>query len=44
MKRQRLDALLCERGLVESREQARRLILAGQVTVDGRVHPSPARR
>jgi 23S rRNA (cytidine1920-2'-O)/16S rRNA (cytidine1409-2'-O)-methyltransferase len=31
----RLDALLLHRGLVESREKARALILAGQVDVDG---------
>lgn len=35
--KQRLDLLLVERGLVESRERARRLILAGQVRVDGAV-------
>jgi 23S rRNA (cytidine1920-2'-O)/16S rRNA (cytidine1409-2'-O)-methyltransferase len=31
----RLDALLVQRGLVESREKGRALILAGQVDVDG---------
>jgi len=36
MNRVRLDALVHQRGLVESREKARRLILAGQVWVDGR--------
>ncbi len=34
--RTRLDVLLVERGLAPSRERARALILAGQVTVDGR--------
>ena len=32
----RLDALLVERGLAESRERARALVLAGHVEVDGR--------
>ena len=35
--RRRLDVLLAERGLVASRERAHAVILAGQVTVDGRV-------
>jgi 23S rRNA (cytidine1920-2'-O)/16S rRNA (cytidine1409-2'-O)-methyltransferase len=34
--RPRLDVLLVSRGLVESREKARALILAGRVTIDGR--------
>jgi 23S rRNA (cytidine1920-2'-O)/16S rRNA (cytidine1409-2'-O)-methyltransferase len=34
-RRMRLDALLVQRGLVESREKARALILAGKVTVPG---------
>jgi len=33
----RLDGVLVERGLAPSRERARALILAGQVTVDGQV-------
>lgn len=35
--KERLDVLLVEHGLAPSRERARALILAGQVTVDGRV-------
>jgi 23S rRNA (cytidine1920-2'-O)/16S rRNA (cytidine1409-2'-O)-methyltransferase len=34
-KKQRLDALLAERGLAESRQKAQALILAGQVRVNG---------
>lgn len=37
MPKQRLDTLVVSLGLTESREQAQRLILAGEVTVDG--HP-----
>ncbi len=37
-KRQRIDLALVARGLCDSREQARRLILAGEVTIDG--HPA----
>ena len=37
MPKQRLDVVLVERGLAPSRERARALILAGQVTVDGQV-------
>lgn len=33
--RMRLDQLLCERGLAATREKAKALILAGQVTVNG---------
>lgn len=35
VRKQRLDTLVVERGLAESREKARALILAGQVDVDG---------
>ncbi len=35
--RRRLDVAVTERGLVASRERAHAVILAGQVTVDGRV-------
>jgi 23S rRNA (cytidine1920-2'-O)/16S rRNA (cytidine1409-2'-O)-methyltransferase len=34
--KQRLDTLLVEKGLAESREKARAIVLAGQVTIDGR--------
>ena len=37
MRKVRLDTLLTDRGLAPSRERARALILAGQVTVDGDV-------
>ncbi len=39
VKKERLDVLLVERGLAESREQARRLVMAGEVLVGG--HASP---
>lgn len=39
--RKRLDLLLVERGLAESREKAQRLILAGQVRVDGQPQSKP---
>jgi 23S rRNA (cytidine1920-2'-O)/16S rRNA (cytidine1409-2'-O)-methyltransferase len=41
MKRIRLDALLVERGLAQSRERARALVLAGQVRVEGVATPKP---
>lgn len=41
--KQRLDLLLVERGLVESREQARRLIMAGEVLVDEQTSDKPGR-
>ena len=40
--RKRLDVLVHEQGLSESREQARRLVAAGEVTVNGQVITQPA--
>lgn len=37
----RLDQLLCDRGLAESREMAKRLILEGKALVDGEVRDKP---
>ncbi|MHB8630033.1 MAG: TlyA family RNA methyltransferase [Aggregatilineales bacterium] len=42
--KQRLDALVAERGLAESRELARRLIMEGNVTVAGQVIDKPGTR
>jgi 23S rRNA (cytidine1920-2'-O)/16S rRNA (cytidine1409-2'-O)-methyltransferase len=39
--RARLDQLLVERGLAQSREKARAMILAGEVSVDGQKCPKP---
>ena len=39
--KQRLDTLVVQRGLVESREQAKRLILAGEVIVSGNAQVKP---
>jgi 23S rRNA (cytidine1920-2'-O)/16S rRNA (cytidine1409-2'-O)-methyltransferase len=39
--RERLDVLLVERGLFDSRTQARGAILAGEITVDGRMVDKP---
>lgn len=44
MPRLRLDTLLVERGLVPSREKAQRLILAGQVRVQGHPNPKPGQQ
>ncbi len=41
MEKQRLDVLLVERGLAESRSLAQRLIHAGEVLVDGQVTDKP---
>lgn len=42
--KERLDRLLCGRGLVASREKGRRLIMAGEVTVNGLVADKPGVR
>jgi 23S rRNA (cytidine1920-2'-O)/16S rRNA (cytidine1409-2'-O)-methyltransferase len=42
-KKQRLDVLLVERQLVESREKAQALILAGEVKIDGQRSDKPGR-
>jgi len=41
VKRERIDKLLVERGLVQSRERARRLLMAGAVRVAGQVVDKP---
>ena len=41
---QRIDLFLVEHGLAESREQAKRLILAGAVTVNGNTRIKPGQR
>ena len=42
MKKMRIDLLLVERSLAESRSKAQRLIMAGQVKVDGQVVQKPS--
>jgi 23S rRNA (cytidine1920-2'-O)/16S rRNA (cytidine1409-2'-O)-methyltransferase len=42
MKKERLDVLLTERGMVETRSLAQRLVMAGQVRVDGQVVSKPS--
>lgn len=44
MEKARLDTLLVDRGKAESRNMAQRLIMAGQVRVDGQVVLKPATR
>ena len=44
MSRRRLDVLLVERGLLASREKARRSIMAGEVRVEGRLVDKPGTR
>jgi 23S rRNA (cytidine1920-2'-O)/16S rRNA (cytidine1409-2'-O)-methyltransferase len=41
VRKERLDKLLIEKGIVQSRERARALILAGRVTVEGRIIDKP---
>ena len=42
MKKERVDVLLVKRGLADSRSQAQRLVMAGQVRADGQVVPKPS--
>jgi len=42
VKKNRIDLLLVERGIVESRSLAQRLVMAGQVRANGQVVPKPA--
>jgi 23S rRNA (cytidine1920-2'-O)/16S rRNA (cytidine1409-2'-O)-methyltransferase len=44
MKLERVDVLLVEKGLCESREQAKRLILAGEVRIGDRVVDKPGQK
>ncbi len=44
VRKERLDLLLVARNLAESRQQAQRLIMAGQVTVDGSLADKPGSR
>jgi 23S rRNA (cytidine1920-2'-O)/16S rRNA (cytidine1409-2'-O)-methyltransferase len=41
-KKLRIDILLVDRGLAESRSQAQRLVMAGQVRANGQIVPKPA--
>lgn len=43
-KRERIDVLLVNRDLVKSRELAKRLVMAGEVTVDGQLVDKPGTR
>ncbi len=42
MKKKRIDMLLVERGLAESRNRAQRLVMAGEVRVDGEMVHKPS--
>jgi 23S rRNA (cytidine1920-2'-O)/16S rRNA (cytidine1409-2'-O)-methyltransferase len=41
VRKERLDRLLVERGIVQSREKARSLVMAGRVAVEGRMMDKP---
>lgn len=43
-RKERIDVLLVEQGLAESRSLAQRLVMAGQVRVDGQLVHKPSRR
>jgi 23S rRNA (cytidine1920-2'-O)/16S rRNA (cytidine1409-2'-O)-methyltransferase len=44
IEKQRLDILLVERGLAESRQKAQAMLLAGEVRVEGQRHDKPGER
>ncbi len=44
MRKDRLDAMLFNRGLCDSREQGKRLVLTGEVSVNGHMVDKPAER
>ena len=44
IEKQRLDILLVERGLAESRQKAQAMLLAGEVRVGGQRHDKPGER
>ena len=41
--RQRLDALICQKGLIDSRERAKAIILSGKVLVNGELIDKPGK-
>ena len=43
MEQKRIDVMLVERGLAPSRENAKRLIESGRVTVNGKVLTKPSK-